>query len=70
MKRASTIPPAVTASGSPSNLKMSSEADLVSGTTVSVASSPLLDAKGFKTQMYRLKKRMAAVLLRITIEEV
>jgi hypothetical protein len=30
----------------------------------------VLDAKGFKTQMYRLKKRMAALLLRITIEEV
>jgi hypothetical protein len=29
----------------------------------------VLDAKGFKTQMYRLKKRMAALLLRIEIEE-
>ena len=30
----------------------------------------LLDAKGFKTQVYRLKKRMAALLLGIEIEEV
>lgn len=29
----------------------------------------LLDAKGFKTPVYRLKKRLAALLLRITIEE-
>lgn len=30
----------------------------------------VLDAKGFKTQVYRLKKRLAALLLRIEIEEV
>lgn len=30
----------------------------------------VLDAKGFKTPVYRLKKRLAALLLRITIEEV
>lgn len=30
----------------------------------------VLDAKGFKTQVYRLKKRMAALLLGIEIEEV
>jgi len=30
----------------------------------------VLDAKGYKTQVYRLKKRMAALLLGITIEEV
>ena len=30
----------------------------------------VLDAKGFKTQVYRLKKRLAALLLRISIEEV
>jgi hypothetical protein len=29
----------------------------------------VVDAKGFKTQVYRLKKRMAALLLNITIEE-
>jgi hypothetical protein len=29
----------------------------------------VLDAKGFKTQVYRLKKKMAALLLRIKIEE-
>ncbi len=30
----------------------------------------IVDCKGFKTQVYRLKKRMAALLLNITIEEV
>ncbi len=30
----------------------------------------VLDAKGFKTQIYRLKKRLAALLLCISIEEV
>ena len=30
----------------------------------------IVDAKGFKTPVYRLKKRMAALLLGITIEEV
>ena len=30
----------------------------------------ILDAKGFKTPVYRLKKRMAALLLHIDIEEV
>ena len=30
----------------------------------------VVDAKGFKTQVYRLKKRMAALLLNVTIEEV
>jgi hypothetical protein len=30
----------------------------------------VLDAKGFKTPVYRLKKRLAALLLGITIEEV
>jgi Protein of unknown function (DUF1064) len=30
----------------------------------------ILDAKGFKTQVYRLKKRLAALLLHIEIEEV
>ncbi len=30
----------------------------------------VVDCKGFKTQVYRLKKRMAALLLNITIEEV
>lgn len=30
----------------------------------------VVDAKGFKTQIYRLKKRMAALLLGIEIEEV
>lgn len=30
----------------------------------------IVDAKGFKTQVYRLKKRMAALLLHIDIEEV
>jgi hypothetical protein len=30
----------------------------------------VLDAKGFKTQVYRLKKRLCALLLGITIEEV
>jgi hypothetical protein len=30
----------------------------------------VLDAKGFKTAIYRLKKRMAALLLGITIEDV
>lgn len=30
----------------------------------------VLDAKGFKTAVYRLKKRMAALLLHIEIEEV
>lgn len=30
----------------------------------------VLDAKGFKTAIYRLKKRMAALLLDVTIEEV
>lgn len=30
----------------------------------------ILDAKGFKTQVYRLKKRMAALLLNVIIEEV
>ena len=30
----------------------------------------VLDSKGFKTQVYRLKKRMAALLLGIEIEEV
>lgn len=30
----------------------------------------VLDAKGFKTQVYRLKKRMVALLLNIEIEEV
>lgn len=30
----------------------------------------VLDAKGFKTQVYRLKKRMAALLLDVIIEEV
>jgi hypothetical protein len=30
----------------------------------------VLDAKGFKTQVYRLKKRLAALLLGIEIEEV
>ena len=30
----------------------------------------VLDAKGFKTQVYRLKKRLAALLLGITIEEI
>jgi hypothetical protein len=30
----------------------------------------VVDAKGFKTQVYRLKKRLAALLLHITIEEV
>jgi hypothetical protein len=29
----------------------------------------VMDAKGFKTQVYRLKKRMAALLLGIEIEE-
>jgi hypothetical protein len=29
----------------------------------------VVDCKGFKTQVYRLKKRIAALLLRITIEE-
>jgi hypothetical protein len=29
----------------------------------------ILDAKGFKTGIYRLKKKLAALLLRITIEE-
>ena len=30
----------------------------------------IVDAKGYKTAIYRLKKRMAALLLHITIEEV
>lgn len=30
----------------------------------------VLDAKGFKTPVYRLKKKLAALLLRIEIEEV
>ena len=30
----------------------------------------VLDAKGFKTQVYRLKKKLAAHLLGLTIEEV
>jgi hypothetical protein len=30
----------------------------------------VVDAKGYKTQIYRLKKRMAALLLGLTIEEV
>lgn len=30
----------------------------------------IVDCKGFKTQIYRLKKRMAALLLGIVIEEV
>ena len=30
----------------------------------------VVDAKGFKTQVYRLKKRLAALLLHIEIEEV
>lgn len=30
----------------------------------------IVDAKGFKTQVYRLKKRMAALILHIEIEEV
>ena len=30
----------------------------------------VVDCKGFKTQVYRLKKRMAALLLHIAIEEV
>lgn len=30
----------------------------------------VVDVKGFKTQVYRLKKRMAALLLNIEIEEV
>lgn len=30
----------------------------------------VVDAKGFKTPVYRLKKRMAALLLKIEIEEV
>lgn len=30
----------------------------------------VLDAKGFKTQVYRMKKKMAAILLDIEIEEV
>lgn len=30
----------------------------------------IIDCKGFKTQVYRLKKRMAALLLGLTIEEV
>jgi len=30
----------------------------------------VVDAKGYKTQVYRLKKRLAALLLHITIEEV
>ncbi len=30
----------------------------------------IVDAKGFKTAVYRLKKRLAALLLGITIEEV
>lgn len=30
----------------------------------------VLDAKGFKTQVYRLKKRLAALMLRIEIEEI
>lgn len=30
----------------------------------------VVDCKGFKTQVYRLKKRMAALLLHIDIEEV
>jgi len=30
----------------------------------------IVDAKGFKTQVYRLKKRLAALLLGLTIEEV
>lgn len=30
----------------------------------------VVDCKGFKTQVYRLKKRMAALLLGISIEEV
>ena len=30
----------------------------------------VLDAKGFKTPVYRLKKRLAALLLNLTIEEV
>lgn len=30
----------------------------------------VLDAKGFKTPVYRLKKRLAALMLRIEIEEV
>jgi hypothetical protein len=30
----------------------------------------ILDAKGYKTQIYRLKKRMAALLLGVIIEEV
>ena len=30
----------------------------------------VVDAKGFKTQVYRLKKRMAALLLHIEIEEI
>ena len=30
----------------------------------------VLDAKGFNTQVYRLKKRLAALLLHISIEEV
>lgn len=30
----------------------------------------VIDCKGFKTQVYRLKKRMAQLLLGITIEEV
>lgn len=29
----------------------------------------VVDCKGFKTQVYRLKKRMAQLLLKITIEE-
>lgn len=32
--------------------------------------SHVVDAKGFKTQVYRLKKRMASLLLHIDIEEV
>ena len=30
----------------------------------------IVDAKGYKTQVYRLKKRLAALLLGLTIEEV
>ena len=30
----------------------------------------VVDAKGYKTQVYRLKKRMAALLLGVAIEEV
>ncbi len=30
----------------------------------------IVDAKGFKTAVYRLKKRLAALLLHVTIEEV